>query len=154
MRSLRRLSAVSIASFSAILFLSSFSASAQSSPAIPFTPATSAQPSRAADASPWTIHVSPTLTVPSIAEQQFQPSTTFRLPPVSAESTQNLWKTFSAEKLALLAGNEGPCYALRTYGFTTPRDTASAPQMSSYKTCTPAAQAHLKELVKAPQKDK
>lgn len=156
MRSLRRLSAVSVASLPAILLLSFVGARAQSTPAMPFAPAPLAsapfaQPQPSASASRWAIHVSPPFAIQSPAPQQSQPSTTYRLPPISSATTQKLFRTWNAQKLALLARNEGPCYALRTYGFTTPRDTASAPQMSSYKTCTPASQAHLKELVKIPQ---
>jgi hypothetical protein len=144
MRSLRRLSAVLVISLPAILLLSSAGARAQSV-TVPSFP-----PPPVASAPAFVIHVSPLFATRSEPTQQPQPLKTYRLPPLSAETMHNLTKTPGAQKLALLAGNEG-CYALRTYGFTTPRDAASAPHLSSYKTCTPASQTHLKELVRAPQ---
>jgi hypothetical protein len=75
-------------------------------------------------------------------------------PTIGGSTRAPLLKRLDAQELALNAGNEASCYALRTYGFTTPPGSASAPHLSSYKTCTPASQAHVKELVKAPQATK
>jgi hypothetical protein len=63
---------------------------------------------------------------------------------------QDLMKRSDAQKLALVTENEAPCYALRTYGFTTPQGNSSAPRLTSYTTCTPASKTHLKEIVSVP----
>ena len=148
MRSLLRASAVSAAFLPAVLLLSFVGARAQSAPT-PF-----AQAPRSPSASPWVIHVSPPFTVQSVAPQQAQPSATDRLPRLSPQAVQNLVKKFAEQKLGIIAVNERPCYALRTYGFTTSGDGASAPQLTSYKTCTVASQTHFKELVVARQPTK
>jgi len=59
-------------------------------------------------------------------------------------------QALKAQQTALLAQNNGPCYTLRTYGFTTGHDPAEAPRLSSHTTCTPASKSHVRELVKAP----
>lgn len=145
MRSLGRLSAVSIASLPFVLLLSSLGASAQSA-STPF-----AQPSTTPNPSPWVFHVSPSQTLQFAAPQQIQPAANNRVLHLSAEEMKDLIKTPGAQKPVIEAENVSPCYAMRTYGFTTPRDGVSAPQMTSYKTCTPASLTHLKELVITPQ---
>lgn len=148
MRSLRRFSAVSIAFLPAILLLSFVGARAQSAP----TPSVQARPSATSPA--WVFHVSPPLTTPFAAPQLSLPSATAPLPRLSPETMKTLMKKLDAEKLTVVARNDQPCYTMRTYGFTTPKEGPAAPQMTSYKTCTPASQRHLRELVIVPQPTK
>jgi hypothetical protein len=85
----------------------------------------------------------------SLAPQLPAPSTTVRVPPVSPGTIQRL-QALDAQKLALLSRNHGPCFTLRTYGFTAGPDPAEAPRLTSSTTCTPASGANVRELVKAP----
>jgi hypothetical protein len=133
MRSLGRLSVVSI------LLLCSAAVSAQ----------TAAQPAPPQNPVPFVAQIVPPLSIDQSAPQLPAPSATFRLPPLSPGATHNL-QAMNAQNLALLAPNNGPCYALRTYGFTTGHDPAATPRLSSQSTCTPASKSHIKELVKAP----
>src|SRR6185312_7350739 len=123
MRSLRRLSVVSIASLPAVLLLCTAGASAQTAAALSTQPAPLQNP------------------VPFVAPV---------LPPLSPNTMHHLQEqaqALKAQQTALLAQNNGPCYTLRTYGFTTGHDPAEAPRLSSHTTCTPASKSHVRELV-------
>ncbi|HXS11467.1 MAG TPA: hypothetical protein VN734_02085 [Acidobacteriaceae bacterium] len=144
MRSLRRLSVVSIASLPAILFLCSAGVRAQTTAAPPTQPALSPTPA------PFVVQISPSLWAgQTSAPQQPGSSPNFRLPPLAPGAINSL-KALDAQQLDLLARNNGPCFALRSYNFTTEHYAAAPPRLSSYTTCTPASQAHVKELVKTP----
>jgi hypothetical protein len=134
MRSLCRLSVASI------LLLCSAAASAQ----------TAAQPAPPQTPTPFVVQISPPLSTNQAAPQLPAPSTTFLVPPLSSNTIHRLEADLNAQKLSLLAQNNGPCYALRTYGFTTGHEPAAVPHLSSQTTCTAASKTHLRELVKTP----
>lgn len=143
MRSLRRLSVVSAAPVFAILVLCCAGVRAQTA-ALPPTASVPLQ-----IPSPFVVQMPPLVGPIPSAPQLAGPSTTLHLPPLSPGTIHRL-ETLDAPKLPLLARSEGPCYALRSYRFTTGRDRASVPRLSGSATCTPAAETHLKEVVKAP----
>ena len=150
MRSLHRLSVVSIVSLAAII-LCSTSAHAQTAAAPSIAPAPSP------NATPFAMQIPPSAWTSPSPLQLPAPSTTFRLPPPPSanrihtlESTIHTLEAQDAQRLALLARNDGPCYALRTYGFTAGHDPAEVPRLSSHTTCTPASKSHIRELVKTP----
>lgn len=145
MRSLRRLSVVSIALLSAILLCSaSARAQAAAEPSMP-------PPTNAAQLPPLLLAGQP-------AAQPCLPSTAFRLPPVfkrAIPSPQPLDSIhtvlpLNTQQVASLSHSNGVCYSLRTYGFTSGHDLATAPRLTSSTTCTPASGTHVKELVKSP----
>ena len=141
MQSLRRLSVVSIAPLSATLILCAVSVRAQT-PAAP-----SATPAPSNNASPFSAQLPPLFSTGQSSPPLVQmPSTPFRLPPLSLGTSQNR----NIVQMQNLALNQGPCYTMRTYGFTTGHDPAAAPRLSTSTTCTPASQTHVKELVNAP----
>ena len=142
MPSLRGLSAVSAVSLSIFLVMGSADVHAQN---IAAPPAVSAP----AQIPPLAVPILPPLSTSQSAPQLPLPSTTFRLPPLSPNAIHRL-ETLNAQRLPLLARNEGPCYTLRTYGFTAGQDPAEAPHLSSHTTCTPASQSHAKVIVLAP----
>jgi len=63
---------------------------------------------------------------------------------------RRLFDKLNAQKLTSLASDDGPCYTLRTYGFTPGHDRAEAPHLSSRTTCLPSSKSHLRELIKTP----
>lgn len=145
MRSLRRLSVVSIASLPAALLLFTTGVSAQTAPA------PSARPTLLQNPVPFVAPILPPLSAAQLSAQQLPaPYTTLRVPPLSPKTIHRLG-TMDPQKLILLAQNNGPCYTLRTYGFTTGHDPAEAPRLSSHTTCTPASKSHVRELVNAPK---
>ena len=80
-----------------------------------------------------------------------------RLPPLSANTIHSLQpdaiptvQAVDVQQAALLARNNGPCFTLRTYGFTIRRDPGEVPRLSNHTTCTPASNSHVKELVSTP----
>ncbi len=149
MRSLCRLSVVSVASLSALVLFCVPGAHAQT-PAQPAPPAT---PAPLHNPIPFVTPVLPPLSgARSSAPQLPAPSTTLRVPPISPGTIQRLQalQALEAQKLTLLSRNEGTCYALRTYGFTAGHDPAEAPHLSSHTTCTPASQSHAKAIVVTP----
>lgn len=143
MRSLRRLSVISAASLSAIFALCAADARAQSA-SVPSAQLTPQKPA------PFASVIPPLFSTGTTAPQPSSPLAT--LPPLSANTIHRLeaQNALKARKLSLLAQNNGPCYALRTYGFTPGHDPAEAPRLSSHTTCTPASKSHLRELIEAP----
>lgn len=148
MRSLRRLSAVSIALLSAILVLGSVSTPAQTASA------PSAQPAALQNPVPFVAPVLPPLFPSGKASTSplVESSPDLHVPPLSAGQIQRLQalNARDAQKLTLLSRNQGPCYTLRTYGFAPGQYPAEAPRLSSSTTCTPASGTHIRELVKIP----
>lgn len=159
MRSLRRLSVVSIVPLSAILVLCSTNAHAQTAAA----PPNASLPSQ--PAASFAAQIPPLFPTGQSAPQPPVPSTIFPLPPLFTRTIHNdqpldtthtvEWlngqvQRLNARQAALLARNDGPCFALRTYGFTAGHDPAEAPRLSSHTTCTPASKSRLRELVTTP----
>ena len=144
MQSLRRLSVVSIAPLSAILVLCPAGVRAQTVAA----PPTATVPSQ--NAAPFAAQIPPLFPTGQFSPPLVQMlSQRFRIAPLSANTIHRLW-TLHLQRLTLLARNDGPCYALRTYGFTSGHDLAEVPRLSSQTTCTPASKSHLRELVNTP----
>jgi hypothetical protein len=137
-RTMRSLSRLSLAS-TAILLCSAGLHAQTSAPT---------QPAPWPNPAPLAAPISPLLSTGQSSSPQ-QSGLSFRLPPLSPGTIYNL-KALKAQRPALLARNDGPCYALRAYGFTTGHDPAAAPRLSSHTTCTPASGTHLRELVKNP----
>ena len=144
MRSLRRLSVVSIASLSASLLLCSAGVRAQTVAA----PPTATVPSQ--NAAPFAAQIPPLFPTGQSSPPLIQMlSQRFRIAPLSPDAIHRL-ETLDTQRLPLLARNDGPCFALRTYGFTAGHDPAEVPRLSSHTTCTPASKSHIRELVKSP----
>lgn len=142
MRSLRRLSVASIVSVSATLLLCSTRVRAQTLAAPPA--------GSVASPAPFASQIPP-LSLPPlfpVGPPQVQ-ALPLRVPPLSPDTIHRLG-TPDAQKLSLLARNNGPCYTLRTYGFTPGHDPGEAPRLSTHTTCTPASKSHLRGLVKTP----
>lgn len=139
MRSLRRLSVASIVPVSAVLIFSSAAVRAQAAPTPP-----------APGPAPFAARVPPLFLPPlfPVGPPQVQASP-LRVPPLSPDTIHRLGIP-DAQKLSLLARNNGPCYTLRTYGFTPGHDPGEAPRLSTHTTCTPASKSHLRGLVNTP----
>ena len=140
MRSLRRLAVVSVAPLSAVLLLSFQSARAQSVA----TP--SNQSVVRVHPAPFAVQVSPSQFTAQTPTPQTIPSAHVFVQ-IDPGRTQALNHPDS-QTFVLHAENEPTCFAMRTYAYTTPQDSASAPRLSGYTTCTPSKRAHIKELVK------
>jgi hypothetical protein len=54
-----------------------------------------------------------------------------------------------AGRIAVLAQNAAPCYAIRSYRFTRDHPNSDATRFADYSTCQPGTQFHLKDAVDA-----
>lgn len=97
------------------------------------------------------------------APQEAPPGSLLRIPPLSRQTFTiaevqpvpailRFVVTPSVRIKPQLAQNDGPCYTLRSYGFTDHDLQSADPRPSSATTCTPAASGQMKQALSSAAK--